>query len=171
MRATILLAAVILAAPAAAQGQRSDPCATAPADVKQRIDGKKSASAQASAAPASFIGDGCDMLVVDVTVPAGYEVALEGAPDRGAIPASSCEQWRLVTRWFTKSGGKYEPIGGKTSTGTTSTTGACIMERHVQEADATAPTTFRIAVISHWGARFAAVRTYASVRPLSSATH
>ena len=174
MRATILaalLAAPLLAAPLAAQGQTSeDPCATVPADSKQRIDGKKSGSSHVSAFPTSFAGDGCDMLVVDVTIPAGNHVTMEGGVERGSIPTSSCEEWSQATRWYRKSGGKHQLIGEKRSAGTAGSD-ACSMEQHVHEADATAQTTFRIAVSSLWSGGPLRVRTGAAVRPLSAASH
>jgi hypothetical protein len=169
MRAT-MLALALLAAPVAAGAQTSaDPCATVPPDSRQRIDGKKSGSASTSGLPSSFADDGCDMLVADITVPAGYRVSIEGGVERGSIPTSSCEEWRLTTRWFRKSGGKYEPIGGKVSSGSPGSD-VCTMERHVQDAEVRAQTTFRIAVSSLWGGPVR-VWTSASVRPLSTATH
>jgi hypothetical protein len=74
------------------------------------------------------------------------------------------------TRWFRKSGGKYEPIGGKASSGTPGSD-VCAMERHVQEAEVHAQTTFRIAVSSLKPGGPLRVWTAASVRPLSTATH
>ena len=166
----IVLAAMLLAIPPAVQAQSStDPCATVPPDSKQRIDGRKSGSFHVSGLPASFAGDGCDMLLTDVTIPAGYRVTMEGGVEARSIPASTCEEWRLVTRWYRKSGGKYEPIGGKSTTGVTGAN-ACTMDRHVQEADAVAQTTFRIAVSSLWPGGEIRVRTSASVRPLSTAS-
>ncbi len=165
-----MLAVALLAVPLAAGAQTSDPCATVPPDSRQRIDGKKSGSAHTSALPSSFAGDGCDMLVADITVPAGYHVSMEGGVERGSIPTSSCETWRLTTRWYRKSGGKYEPVGGKVSSGSPGSD-VCAMETHVQEAEVRSQTTFRIAVSSLWPGGPVRVRTGASVRPLTTATH
>ena len=168
----MILAVALLAVPASAGGQSraEDPCAAAQPDNRQKVDGRKSTSAHVSGLLTSVSGDGCDMLLTDVTVPAGYRVMLEGGVEGGTAPGHACEQWRLITRWFRKRGGTYEPIGGKSTIGTSGPR-ACIMEHHVQEADVTAQTTFRIAVASLWPDGPMRVRTSASVSPLATGSH
>ena len=103
----MILAVALLAVPASAGGQSraEDPCAAAQPDNRQKVDGRKSTSAHVSGLLTSVSGDGCDMLLTDVTVPAGYRVMLEGGVEGGTAPGHACEQWRLITRWFQKRGG------------------------------------------------------------------
>jgi hypothetical protein len=173
MRASYAIAvfALLVAGRAGAQGAVSGPCETARPDNTIRLS-KRATSGSVSGVVATYLGDSCDLFVIEVAVPGGVTVTIRAGAStfpgsvlnaqRFWVPVEACDTWRQVTRLYRKDGGRLTLLSDQRAQGEAAAEG-CVMDLPVFVQRAESNQGYRVLVTTSWKGRVLGPRVGAEI--------